>query len=133
MGWFFRKSKKIAPGLRVTLSKLGVGLSAGARGARVSANTQGERYVSGGRAGLYFRKRLKTGKSAEPKLTPERDDIQARNLEFSAYLVEKARDQGLTGPNDVISDEFIAEAAEEFFGDATSPEAKAAVAYVNDA
>jgi hypothetical protein len=33
----------------------------------------------------------------------------------------------------VISDELIAEAAEEFFGSATSPEARGAIAYVNDA
>jgi hypothetical protein len=130
MGWFFRKSKKIAPGLRVNLSKRGIGLSAGVRGARVSANTRGERYVSGGRAGLYFRKRLKKGKGARKALTAEQE-AQARNLEFGAFVVEKAAQRGLTGPNDVISDEIIAEAAKEFFGDATSPEAKAAVAYVN--
>ena len=130
MGWFFRKSKKIAPGLRINFSKRGVGLSAGVRGARISVNTRGEKYVSGGRAGLYFRKRLKNGKDASGGLTPEQE-AQARNLEFGAFVVEKARQRGLTRPHDVISDELIAEAAKEFFGDPTSPEAKAAVAYVN--
>jgi uncharacterized protein DUF4236 len=129
MGWFLRKSRKIAPGLRINLSKRGIGVSAGVRGARMSVNTRGERYVSGGRAGLYFRKRLK-GKGARKGLTAEQE-AQARNLEFGAFVVEKARQRRLTGPNDVISDELIAEAAKEFFGDATSPEAKAAVAYVN--
>jgi hypothetical protein len=131
MGLFFRKSKKIAPGVRLNLSKRGAGLSAGVRGARVSANTQGETYVSGGRGGLYFRERLKKGKSAEQELTAEQE-AQARNLEFGAFLVERAREQGLTGPDDVISDELIGAAAEEFFGDASSPEARAAIAYVND-
>lgn len=39
MGFSFRKSKKIAPGLRLNLSKSGLGLSAGVRGARVGKNT----------------------------------------------------------------------------------------------
>jgi hypothetical protein len=58
---------------------------------------------------------------------------RARNLEFGAYVLEKARGQGLTGPGDEISDELIADAAEEFFGSADSPEARGAIAYVNDA
>jgi Protein of unknown function (DUF4236) len=132
MGFSFRKSKKIAPGLRLNVSKSGLGLSAGVRGARVSKNTKGETHVSAGRGGLYFRKRLKEGGGAEEGLTPEQEE-QARNLEFGAYLVEKAQGQGLTGPGDVISDELIEEAAEEFFGDTDSPEARAAIAYVNDA
>jgi hypothetical protein len=32
----------------------------------------------------------------------------------------------------VISDALIEESAEEFFGDTTSPEARAAIEYVND-
>jgi uncharacterized protein DUF4236 len=130
VGLFFRKSKKIAPGVRLNVSKRGVGLSAGIKGARVSANTQGETYVSGGRGRLYFRKRLKSGEAFEQELSPDQEE-RARNLEFGAFLVEKARRQGLTGHGDVISDKLIAEAAEEFFGDAGSPEARAAIAYVN--
>jgi uncharacterized protein DUF4236 len=132
MGFSFRKSKKIAPGLRLNVSKSGLGLSAGVRGARVSANTKGETHVSAGRGGLYYRKRLKKAAGGdEAELTPEQEG-QWRNLEFGAYLVEKAKSRGLTGPDDVISDDLIAEAAEEFFGDASSPEARAAIAYVND-
>ncbi len=87
--------------------------------------------VSAGGGGLYYRKRMKKG-GGEDGLTPEQEE-QARNLEFGAYPVEKARGQGLTGPSDVISNDLIAEAADEFFGDANSPEARAAIAYVNDA
>jgi hypothetical protein len=43
MGMRFRKSFKVAPGLRVTLSKDSVGASAGVRGARVSANSKGRK------------------------------------------------------------------------------------------
>jgi hypothetical protein len=81
----------------------------------------------------HYRKRLPKGEAGgDQELSPEVEK-QQRNLEFGAYLVEKAKRQGLAGPGDVISDELIAEAAGEFFGDATSPEARAAIAYVNDA
>jgi uncharacterized protein DUF4236 len=132
MDFFFRKRKKIAPGVRLNISKRGVGRSAGARGARVTANMQGEASVSGGRGGLHYRKRLRKGKAGKQEISPKLEE-GARNLEFGTFVVEKATRQGLTGPGDAISDEFIAEAAEEFFGDSTSPEAQAAIAYVSEA
>lgn len=36
MGFKFRKSIKVAPGVKVNLSRKGVGVSAGVKGARVS-------------------------------------------------------------------------------------------------
>jgi hypothetical protein len=41
MGWSFRKSIKILPGIRLNLSKRGVGLSAGVRGAHISSGPRG--------------------------------------------------------------------------------------------
>ena len=41
MGFSFRKSKKIAPGLRVTVSKGGVSLSAGNKLGGISKSTSG--------------------------------------------------------------------------------------------
>ena len=41
MGFSFRKSKKIAPGLRVTVSKSGVSLSAGNKLGGISKSTSG--------------------------------------------------------------------------------------------
>lgn len=41
MGFRFRKSFKIAPGVRVNLGKKSVGISAGIKGARVSVNSSG--------------------------------------------------------------------------------------------
>lgn len=41
MGLRFRKSIKIAPGVKLNLNKGSVGLSAGVRGARVSVNSKG--------------------------------------------------------------------------------------------
>jgi hypothetical protein len=49
---------RIAPGLRLNLSKRGAGLSAGPRGAKLSTNTRGERRASLGFTGLYWRKRI---------------------------------------------------------------------------
>jgi hypothetical protein len=41
----FRKSKKLFPGVRLTVSKRGASVSAGPKGAKVSMNTRGERRV----------------------------------------------------------------------------------------
>lgn len=41
MSFRFRKSFKIAPGVRLNLSKSGIGMSAGVRGARVGVNSRG--------------------------------------------------------------------------------------------
>jgi Protein of unknown function (DUF4236) len=58
VGFFFRKSVKLAPGLRLNLSKRGAGLSAGPRGAKLSANTRRERRASFSFKGLNWRKRF---------------------------------------------------------------------------
>ena len=42
MAWNFRKSIKIAPGVKVTLSKRGASVSAGPKGFKHSINTKGE-------------------------------------------------------------------------------------------
>ena len=59
MGFGFRRSFKLAPGLRVNLSKRGIGLSAGPRGAKVSANTRRQRRASLSWRGFFWRKTLK--------------------------------------------------------------------------
>ncbi|HET8627761.1 MAG TPA: DUF4236 domain-containing protein [Thermomicrobiales bacterium] len=43
MGFRFRKSFKVAPGVRVNLSKSGIGTSFGVRGARYSVGPRGRR------------------------------------------------------------------------------------------
>ena len=58
MGWGFRKTKRIAPGLRLNVGKRSLGLSIGGRGARLSSNTRGRRSASLGWRGLFWRKRL---------------------------------------------------------------------------
>ncbi len=48
MGWRFRRSVKILPGVRLNVGKRGLGLSAGPRGAKVSVNTKGQMRRSAG-------------------------------------------------------------------------------------
>ena len=58
MGFGFRKSKSIFPGLRLNFSKRGVGMSAGRRGATVSRGATGRKQVSLGWKGFFWRKRV---------------------------------------------------------------------------
>lgn len=52
----FRKSLKVAPGIRLTLSRGGGSVSAGPRGAKVAVNTRKQRRASFGLAGFFWRK-----------------------------------------------------------------------------
>ena len=58
MAFGFRKSFKLAPGVRLTLSKRGASVSAGPRGSKASVNTRSEKRASLGWFGTYWRKRL---------------------------------------------------------------------------
>ncbi|RDI75342.1 Protein of unknown function (DUF4236) [Gaiella occulta] len=58
MAFGFRKSFKVAPGLRLNVSKRGPSLSAGPRGAKVSVNARGEKRASAGWLGMFWRKRF---------------------------------------------------------------------------
>jgi hypothetical protein len=58
VSWGYRKSRRIAPGIRLNVSKRGLGLSAGPRGAKLSANTRGQKLLSLSLLGFFFRKRL---------------------------------------------------------------------------
>ena len=60
MSWIFRKSKRIIPGVRLNISKKGLGISAGVNGARVSINSKGQKTTSVGipGSGLSYRKRI---------------------------------------------------------------------------
>lgn len=56
MGWYFKKSKNYGP-FRLNLSKSGLGVSTGIKGARISVGPSGT-YISGGRNGLYYRQKI---------------------------------------------------------------------------
>ena len=48
MGFRFRKSFKIAPGVKLNIGKKGVGVSVGGKGFRTSVNTSGRRTTTVG-------------------------------------------------------------------------------------
>lgn len=65
MGFRFRKSVKIAPGVRLNIGKKSVGISAGVKGARVSVNSSGRKTTTVGLpgTGLSYSKTEKIGGS----------------------------------------------------------------------
>lgn len=78
MGSFrFRKSIKLAPGVRLSVSKRGLGISGGVRGARVSYHSSGRRTTSVGIPGTgvgYVRsQKIGRGKTADRSAAPPPD------------------------------------------------------------
>ncbi len=64
MSWGYRRSKRIAPGVRFNVGKRGVGTSFGPRHAKLSVNTSGRRSLYLSLFGFFFRKRLKPPSAA---------------------------------------------------------------------
>ena len=58
MSWGYRRRRRIAPGVRLNVSKRSLGLSVGPRGAKLSMNTRGQRSVYLSLLGFFFRKRV---------------------------------------------------------------------------
>lgn len=83
MGWRFRRSVKIFPGLRLNISKRSAGLSAGPRGAKVSINTRGEVRRTAGIPG--------TGLSYTEQTTLGRDDASEQPPELERVPGEATR------------------------------------------
>ena len=61
MGWFFRKSFRLLPGIRISLSKSGPRLSVGVPGVRASVNMQGKARIYGGKGPLRYQKTVEIG------------------------------------------------------------------------
>jgi hypothetical protein len=58
MSWGYRRSRKLARGVRLNVGKRGLGVSLGPRGAKVSVNTRGQRSLFLSLFGFFSRKRL---------------------------------------------------------------------------
>lgn len=54
MGWSFRKSFRILPGIRFNLSKSGPRVSVGVPGARASIDTRGKTRIYGGKGPIRY-------------------------------------------------------------------------------
>jgi hypothetical protein len=71
MGSYFRRSINVGGGLRLNLSKRGVGMSAGVPGLRFGISPGGRRYVHCGAGGIYYRKSFASGgASRQPAPAP---------------------------------------------------------------
>lgn len=104
MGFRMRKSMKIAPGVRLNVSKRGVGASVGAGGVRYSAHSSGRRTVSArsGIPGVYYQESVRGGRprssgraaasqpAAQP--APKKPGMFAPKGEKQLYKAVKAQD-----------------------------------------
>jgi hypothetical protein len=61
MGWSFRKSLRLLPGIRINPSKSGPRLSVGVPVARASINLRGKVRLYGGKGPIQFQKSLTVG------------------------------------------------------------------------
>ena len=66
MGWSFRKSIRLLPGIRINLSKSGPRLSVGVPGARASINMQGKVRIYGGEGPIRYQKTVSIGSTSSP-------------------------------------------------------------------
>src|SRR5690348_12704295 len=78
-GLRFLRSFKIAPGLRLNLSKSGIGISAGVRGLRVGVDARGRTYISAGLRGTGLSLRRYGSSRPKPAAMPQ-DAKVAREL-----------------------------------------------------
>ena len=102
MGFRTRKSMKVAPGVRLSVSKSGVGASVGGRGGRYSAHSSGRRTVSAGGGvvpGVSYQKSVGGGGSrssgASPQAAPpsqRKPGLFAPKGEKQLYKAIKAQD-----------------------------------------
>ena len=104
MGFRMRKSIKVAPGVKLNVSKSGVGASVGGRGGRYSVHSSGRRTVSAGSGmipGVYYQK--STGGSRGGRKTasqpiaasppkPKKPGLFAPKGEKQLYKAVKAQD-----------------------------------------
>jgi len=67
MGWFFRKSFRLLPGVRVNLSKSGPRLSVGVPGARASIDMEGKTRLYGGMGPVRYQKTVTIGPNNKPR------------------------------------------------------------------
>jgi len=83
----FRKRIKLAPGLSLSVSKKGLGISAGPKGLRASLSAQGRITGSAGipGSGLSYRKTLNSSKSTGSQAFDENSEGSSI-LENSAYI-----------------------------------------------
>lgn len=90
MGWGFRRSIKVAPGVRLNLGKKSASIRIGRRGAGVTKSTTGRTTVSAGLpgTGLFWREDVRPGRppSTRSTLTRRADPLQPGTAPSSQAL-----------------------------------------------
>lgn len=66
MGWSFRKSLRLLPGIRINLSKSGPRLSVGVPGVRASIGVDGKARVYGSAGPIRYQKATTLGSERQP-------------------------------------------------------------------
>ena len=81
MGFKFRKSIKIAPGVKLNINKKSIGISAGTRGARVSVNSKGKATTTVGipGSGLSYSKTTNIGGEKNSRGNNNFESFSAQN------------------------------------------------------
>jgi len=99
MGFYIRQGISFGP-LRFNLSKSGIGVSVGVKGARIGTGPSGA-YVHMGRHGLYYRQRLggSEGQSTPPRVEPYQPSAQPATLPDVGVLVDSSSKQILSQIN----------------------------------
>jgi tetratricopeptide (TPR) repeat protein len=100
-GFRMRKSIKLAPGVKLNVSKSGVGASVGGKGARHSVHSSGRRTTSLGSGvvpGVYYQSSKGGGRSASAQpqaaapVTPKKPGLFAAKGEKELYKAVKSQD-----------------------------------------
>jgi Protein of unknown function (DUF4236) len=104
MAFRMRKSIKVAPGVKVNVSKRGVGASVGGKGGRYSVHSSGRKTVSAGSGvvpGVYYQKSVSGRGSSEsgsrapaasPSATPKKPGVFAPKGEKQLYKAVGSQD-----------------------------------------
>jgi len=90
MGWRLHRSIKVLPGVRLNLSKSGLGLSVGPRGLKVGMDSKGRAYTSAGIPGTGLSSRRYLGRPGAA-LSPSPRTTQRQSIgTFGAVLLAGA-------------------------------------------
>ncbi len=97
MGWNYRKSINLGGGLRLNLSKSGVGISGGVKGFRIGTGPRGTRLTASiPGTGLYYTKNLSGGKKNSINTTNNAQQ-NTRDYASAGYLYSQIVSNDYTG------------------------------------
>jgi hypothetical protein len=108
MGFRFRKSIKLAPGVRLNVGKKGVGVSVGGKGARISSSSRGTTFSAGiPGSGLSYQKQLtsrsKTSRTNYQKILKEQQKLQEQEKAKEIVGMYETLIQSLTNLHERVS------------------------------